>query len=135
MGYTNYIRTEVTFNDREWEFLTIACKELQRRAEKKNPGLLEWFFRDDAIGFNSDGIETAVIYKNMDGFDFCKTFGREPDQYVKALYTIVKHMFMSKVEVSCDGPMAEYGRSYYNMAKACSEIAKTTMADKYVTVN
>jgi hypothetical protein len=120
MGYTNYIENEPTFNDSQWELFTEAAKNLAGAAERKNAGLLDWFFNDDEIGFNSDGTETAVIYKNPEdkqwSLNFCKTFRREPDVYVKALYTLAKK-FGTDVKVTCDGPMREYGSRYYSLAQ------------------
>lgn len=117
MGYTNYIENEPLFNDSNWELFTEAAKNLAGAAERKDAGLLDWFFNDNEIGFNSDGIETAVIYKNPKwGLNFCKTYRREPDVYVKALYTLAKK-FGTDVKVSCDGAMGEYGTRYYSLAQ------------------
>jgi len=125
MGYTNYIENEPTFNDKQWAIFTEACRELQRIADKKDSGLLEWFFDDDAIGFNNNGIETAIIYKDPTQrewtLNFCKTYRRTPDVYVKALFTLAKR-FSGRTKVSCDGYMTEYGNAYSRYARQAFKV-------------
>lgn len=128
MGYTNYIEKVLPFTDEQWSQFTKACKHLQEIAEYNHPNTLEWFFEDDTIGFNADGIETAFIERNGMDWDFCKTNRQEPDIWVKTLYTLAR--FIVGAKVSCNGRMDEYGRKYYDIAKYCVKKAINQTAEE-----
>jgi len=121
MGYTNYITHLLPFTDQEWNTFTDACKHLQEIAEYNHPKLLEWFFNDDAIGFNSANIETAFIERKGTDWDFCKTNRDKADIWVKALYAIAR--LMKGCKQSADGRLDEFGKKYYDIAKYCMKLA------------
>jgi len=108
MGYTNYSEATVAFTDKEWNLMVSSVDHLVALPSVQKLQL-DWFIDDDCVGFNADGIETAVVYRYGTEWQFCKTNRRAPDKVVKALFTLHKKILNGTVKVSCDGPMSEYG--------------------------
>lgn len=101
MGYSHYLRNQITPTESEWNAVKSAVHALYFHAQVNGVQLANGIgeagtfpeIDDDYISFNGVGggsHESCHVERGAYGFSFCKTNNKPYDTYVVALYHVLQ---------------------------------------------